>query len=138
MIVEAPMRTRLALVLALALVSAPTAQAQSRGPLAVAPGATMTCIAVPISIPPAQTIRATDAGGGAVDLDIFVLSASATPALSVSRNGRDLAITMRVPDGSMSCTARARLTGVPPGTYDLHLRRPSITVDVATTTATVR
>lgn len=132
--------TRLAVLLVLALLALP-ASAQSRGRISIAPGATMTCLDVPISTPPTQTIRATDVGGGVVDVDIFVLASTATPVLAVTRSGSDLAVTLRVPEGWMSCTTHARMTGVPAGTFGVHLTtiQPTVTrTDVARTSVTVR
>lgn len=133
-----PHRYALWPLLALIVLFAGPVDAQSRGALAVAPGASMQCIDVVISIPPAQTIRASDAGNGVVDLDIFVLAASGTPHMSVTRSGRDLHLTLDAPPGMMACTIRAQLTGVPAGTYDLHLERRPVTGDLARTTVTVR
>jgi hypothetical protein len=126
------------LALVLGLVFALPAAAQSRGPVAVAPNVDMQCVSVPISVVPMSTVRATDVGNGNVDLDIFVLSSTATPTVDVTRAGRTIELTLHAPEGMMSCTLHARLTGVATGSFDVRLFGRHPRIELARTSVAVR
>jgi len=120
------------------LVFALAAEAQSRGTPAVAPGLDMQCAAVPFSVIPMSRVRATDAGNGNVDLDIFVLSSTPTLTMDITRAGNTLELTLHAPEGTMSCTLHARLVGVPAGSFDVRLFSRHPRVELARTSVAVR
>jgi hypothetical protein len=110
------------------------AAAAQRAPIAIAPVGQMDCcVHCPFTTPVIASISASDAGGGAIDTGIFALTAPRTPTphdgwssyaplpLTVTRAGRDLHVRIDGPDAENGCSLHARITGVPRGTYVVHL-----------------
>jgi hypothetical protein len=123
----------IALVLAVALAAG--AQSSHVGPLSItivpiapawgpsgAPSVPMSCcVGCPFTTPWISSIVPHDRGGGVVEADVALVSTTGLPVLSVTRSGHHLHVRIDAPRADDACMLRARVTGVPAGTYVVHL-----------------